>query len=155
MRRVEIREAAFEDVALIAANARPADVAELAATGSDPAMAMYKGLVVSTHAWTGLVNDEPVCMFGVAPRSVVTGRGAPWLIGSTGLERYVATFIRRCAPEVQKMRDSYNLLENFVDARNDLAIRWLMWLGFTIQPAAPYGINGEPFHRFLMETDHV
>lgn len=155
MRAVEIRAADFDDVELIAANAREADVLELAAVGSDPATAMYKGLVMSTHAWTGLVNGVPVCMFGVAPRSVLSGRGYPWMIGSRLLERYAVTFIRRCMPQVQKMRDSYNLLENYVDARNELAIRWLMWLGFTIQPAAPYGLNGEPFHRFLMETEHV
>lgn len=155
MRLVEVRVAEFEDAALIASNARAADVVELAALGTDPETAMYKGLTVSTHVWTGLVDGAPVCMFGVAPRSVVTGRGCPWMVGSSLLDRYAVTFIRRCGAQVQMMRDSYNLLENHVDARNELAIRWLMWLGFTIEPAAPYGVNGEPFHRFLMETEHV
>lgn len=49
----------------------------------------------------------------------------------------------------------FALLTNYVDARNAVSIRWLRWLGFEIEPAAPFGIHGLPFHRFSMRVNHV
>ena len=146
-------EALPEHVEAIAADTRQADVDELfASSGITPETAMWKGLVCSTHAWTGLIDDRPVCMFGVAPRSVLSGRGYPWLIGTNRMEREARVFLRECRPQVAVMRGVYNLLENYVDARNVKAVRWLRWLGFEIAPAAPYGDLGLPFHYFKMES---
>jgi hypothetical protein len=49
-----------------------------------------------------------------------------------------------------RMRAAYPQLENHVDARNRRALRWLGWLGFTIEAPAPWGVEGRPFHRFWM-----
>ncbi|WP_421707117.1 hypothetical protein [Algihabitans sp.] len=52
-----------------------------------------------------------------------------------------------------RLQGRYDHLENWVDARNARSIRWLRWLGFTLEPAAPYGRFGRPFHRFWIRTD--
>lgn len=151
--RARVVEAQPEHVEAIVADARHADVDELfAATGITPELAMWKGLACSTHAWTGFFDDRPVCMFGVAPRSVLSGRGYPWLIGTNLMERHALVFLRECRPNLEQMKSAYNLLENYVDARNVKAVRWLRWLGFDISPAAPYGDLGLPFHYFKMEV---
>ncbi len=50
------------------------------------------------------------------------------------------------------MLDLFPHLQNYVDARNEISIRWLKWLGFRFDPKpVPYGIWGLPFLRFQME----
>lgn len=149
-------EAMPEHVPLITADVRQADIDELyAASEITPELAMWKGLAVSTHAWVGFIDHEPVCMFGVVPRSVLSGRGIPWMIGTNALDRHAAEFLKGCRPQVAEMRSVYNLLENYVDARNTKAIRWLRWLGFEIGPAQPHGPHAAPFHYFKLETNDV
>ena len=41
-------------------------------------------------------------------------------------------------------------LMNVVDVRNGTSIAWLRRAGFTIHPATPVGVKGEPFHLFTM-----
>jgi hypothetical protein len=43
-------------------------------------------------------------------------------------------------------------MRNYVDARHARSIRWLKWLGFTIEEARPMGFAGLPFHPFGMRV---
>lgn len=128
--KVELRPALAEDIAAIAADARAADVAEMAALGTSVEQAMRDGLRLSDWAVTGLLDDVPVCMFGVAPVSVLFGEGAPWLLSATGLLRGQKAFLKACRPVVDAMRASYPRLINIIDQDNTIAMRWLRWLGF-------------------------
>jgi RimJ/RimL family protein N-acetyltransferase len=42
----------------------------------------------------------------------------------------------------------FGRLENYVHAENKASVRWLKWLGFTMDEAAPYGPRGENFIHF-------
>jgi hypothetical protein len=112
-------------------------------------------LQASEAAWTWFVNGAPVCMFGVSPNPVLQGVGMPWMIGTTLLERHAMTFLRRCRPYLEEMSESFVLLQNYVDARNVSAIRWLKWLGFKFDSPQPTGPFGLPFHRFQMKRNFV
>jgi hypothetical protein len=154
--RVEIREACEADIAAILADIREADVTEMAALGITPEIAMADGLKRSDWAMTGLLDGVPVCMFGVAPRSIILGEGVPWMLAANGLERAQVKFLKTCRPAVNLMRASYPKLMNFVHADNSVTIKWLRWLGFAFAPpnwpedAEPprYTINGHPFLLF-------
>lgn len=148
--------AKVRDIARIVVDVRDADRAELLAGWSyTPQRALEYGLRYSSHVWTGFIDYEPVCMFGVVPRSLVGGRGVPWLIGTNRMLRHQFTFLRRCRPYLRQMQEHYSNLENFVDERNTAAIRWLGWLGFTIHEARPMGKQLRPFHRFDWRADNV
>lgn len=129
-----IRTAVAEDIDAILADIRPADVAEMEAMGTTPERAMREGLARSDWTATGLWNDRPVCMFGVAPMNVMLGHGAPWLLGANALEHVQVPFLRASRPAVTAMLASYPRLMNMIDSRNTVAIRWLRWLGFTFDP---------------------
>ncbi|POP42154.1 hypothetical protein CHU32_21130 [Superficieibacter electus] len=130
---------------------RAADAEEFAATnGWSVRRVLETGLRTSTFCCAGLVNGRVVTVFGVAPGSMIGGYGIPWLVGTDELEKYQRTFLRRCGKVVNAMLTVYPYLENYVDARNHVAKSWLHWLGFNIEDAAPYGVNGLPFHRFHM-----
>lgn len=154
--KIELREACEADIAAILSDIREADVVEMAAIGATPEMALRDGLKRSDWALTGLVDDVPVCMLGVAPKSIILGEGIPWMLAANGLERAQVRFLKASRPAVKAMRASYPKLMNFVHADNHVTIKWLRWLGFSFVPpnwpddAEPprYTINGHPFLLF-------
>lgn len=81
--------------------------------------------------------------------------GVPWMLASPTLSRIRKTFLRECRQYVEDMLLRYGHLENYVWAGNTVHIQWLKWLGFTIEPAKPHGIDSQPFHRFYMRTNCV
>lgn len=135
---------------------RQADIDELwAANRVSPAYALRRGIACSTLSWTGTVDGRPVCIFGVAPASLLGSVGVPWMIGTQEIDSHAKAFLRRNKAYVEHMAELYNYLVNFVDARNTRAIGWLKWLGFTILEAKPHGPDGLPFHRFEMRANYV
>lgn len=144
-----------KDVKAVAAAMRPCDAAEIwASSHSTPRHALEKGVASAVFARTGLVGDRPVCIFGVSPGSLLTGIGVPWMLATPGLLRAQRPFLRLSRPLVDAMNDIFPTLVNYVDARNLDSICWLRSLGFTIDEAAPHGVEGLPFHRFS-RTRHV
>lgn len=146
-----IKLAINEDVELLAPKVRKADQDEIyAAFGVDVVTGLQMSFDLSTHAWSGEIDGELICLFGVGPRSILTGNGSPWLIGSDEIEKHSRLFLRNCRPIVQDMLNSYPTLTNWIDARNKTSIRWLRWLGFEIHQARPWGYLQMPFHKFEM-----
>ena len=149
---VEIREVEEGDVAVLVRNMREHDIQEVnAATHMGLRNAVQTSVIMSTYSKTGLVNDELVCMWGVCPISLLSGSGSPWMLGTDLITEKQRIFLRRSKPWLDDIRKDYRYLENFVDARNTMSIKWLKWLGFEMDEAEPYGIHGEPFHKFTME----
>ena len=150
--KVEIREVEEGDVAVLVRNMREHDIQEVnAATHMGLRNAVQTSVIMSTYSKTGLVNDELVCMWGVCPISLLSGSGSPWMLGTDLITEKQRIFLRRSKPWLADIRKDYRYLENFVDARNTMSIKWLKWLGFEMDEAEPYGIHGEPFHKFTME----
>lgn len=138
----------------VAENMRAPDRAELfAATGiRDAAALLTQSMALSASSRpasrVGKAGGEVVCIFGVAPGNLVCGVGVPWMVGTEQLAAHAAHFLRACGPVVAEMGAEYAVLRNHVDARNHLAIRWLKWLGFTLDDPAPHGPFGLDFHKF-------
>lgn len=154
MARVEIILATLEHAADLAPRMREADRLEaMAAHGRSPLMCTRFSVMLSWEAWTGIVGNDVVCMFGVAPLAMAGGVGCPWLLGSDAVERHGMAFARRNKPMVKGWLNTFPILRNHVDARHLVAIRWLHWIGFDIRiPAEPFGPKGLPFHAFEMRA---
>ena len=159
---ITIRPARLRDAQTLAPRLRGADCEEvMASSGVTPLIALRRSLRASLkesgpggagRAWAGLVGDELVCVWGVAPAS--DGTGIPWLLGSDGIETHQRAFLRRNRAYLAEMEEGRALLCNRVDARNTASKAWLAWLGFTLEPAAAYGPHGVPFHFFWKRTAH-
>lgn len=122
-----------------------------AATGLDPEAVLPLGVRISFPAQTMVAPDgEPVGLCGVVP---VNGEGVVWMMATDRLPTLPMTFLRHCGQWVREVSAQYPRLYNVVDARNEVHIKWLRWLGFTIHPAAPYGPLGIPFHSFEMKRN--
>jgi hypothetical protein len=82
------------------------------------------------------------------------GIGAAWMIGSTGLQplRVQKALLRESREMLDVLQAMFpTMLYNFVDARNDCAIRWLKWLGFTFDDPIPMGRGKHPFFPFYRQ----
>ena len=150
--KIEIRDVEPGDIDMLVENMRKHDIQEVnAATRMGIRNAVKTSVNLSSYSKTGLVNDELVCMWGVCPISLISGSGSPWMLGTDLIEKKQRVFLRRSKPWLNDIRKDYRYLENFVDERNVMSIKWLKWLGFEMDEAEPYGIHGEPFHKFTME----
>ncbi len=117
---------------------READLRELEALGTAPRSALHAGLEHPQFCYTVLAEDEVVAMFGVAPMVGNPSIGVPWLLSDDKfLKLFSFRFLRRCMTYVNRMNDLYPTLVNWVDARNESAIRWLYWCGFKFLNAIP------------------
>lgn len=151
--RVGIVPATMDHAMHVATHARPEDVAELwACSHATPLHAIKRGMRSSSMTFAGLIDDEPIAVFGVVPASLLTGIGCPWMVATPELERVHKTLLRCSRVGLAAMAEVYPHLVNFVDARNDKAIRWLRWLGFTIHAPITHGIERRPFHPFELRT---
>lgn len=148
---VIIRPATEDDARDLAPRLREADAEEVWATSlKTPEQALLSSVRMSTHAWSGFVDGNLVCMWGCGPASMLDRIGVPWMLGSDDVLKHQKAFLRRNREYVQEMLSCYTRLVNWVDARNTVSIHWLRWLGFEIGEALPHGALNMPFHRFEM-----
>lgn len=153
MAKIEVRETALQDVVSLALNLRASDADEIRAYGqTDPLKSLTSSAARSMLCWSAFADGELACVLGVAPLSVVSGIGSPWMIGTPVLDRHQRVLIRRTPEYISKMLKAFPHLVNYVYAQNTTSVRWLRRLGFTLHDAEPYGALGEPFHKFEMRV---
>ena len=152
MARRRLLPATEDHVAYIAANMREPDVAEIwAAARMSPYDALAFSMRASREPMTGLANGRPVCMFGISTATPLSEVGHPWMLATAEIEDHARALVAGSRRYMEMARERYAHLENYVDARNAKAVKWLEWLGFILDPAAPFGIEGLPFHRYHWE----
>lgn len=145
---IAITPTTYEDCLDLALTMRESDKEEVYATAHyTPKQALLFGLTNSLVTYTVKVNDELVMIFGVSKLPFVYG-ACPWMLAADNIEKYGVVFYRNTKKHMDAMLIQYGYLENYVDARNEKSIKWLSWLGFTIEPPEPYGLDGKMFHRF-------
>ena len=157
MVEIDIIQAHPGHIKQIASIMRQADRDEVWASHlASPAEALEISLGFSPMAWTGRLDQQPFCMFGVAVASPQCRHGAPWMLGGPQIERHSLGVLRRSRVCIAEMTKHYPVLSNLADARNRTSLRWLNWLGFTIRPAIPHGPFNLLFHPFeLRSSPHV
>lgn len=141
-----------EHVAFVAEHMRGADRTEIWLSSRHlPLPALKASVARSTvDCYAVLADDVPLAIFGVGSASAISVQGSPWLLGSTSFMFHRRELALASRPMVNYLRGGYTLLENWVHADNIVSVRWLRSCGFTIEPAAPFGPFGAPFHRFWM-----
>lgn len=143
------------EIAELVAHLRPQDRAECIAGGCDDIHeAIREGVAHSLLSWTGRVDGQVACIFGVRPVTFLGREGVPWMLGTPLVAANARAFIRNSRPYIAQMLRAYPHLMNYVHAPNHQAIGWLKRMGFTLGEAvtAP---TGELFHPFEMRAPHV
>lgn len=149
-----IRSAEEGDIPLLAPDVRQPDVEELwASSHLTPYEALKMSFLVSRDTcFVGLVDGAPFCMFGVRTPTLLSNVAVPWMIATKDIELCSRGFLRASKEIVRLWSDQFSLMQNYVDARNTVSIRWLQWIGFSVYYPKPYGVDKLPFHRFEMRS---
>lgn len=153
--KVFVREAFRDDVRSLGPRLRRADRAEVIARGMDPELALESSWESSTQRYA-MIRSDGTCIgiCGVGPahhmsQNLGMSVGCVWMLGSNDLRLVRYSFLRQCKEWVDTLGRNYDILWNWVDARNALHLKWLEWLGFKIIGTAPIGQSGELFHQFI------
>jgi hypothetical protein len=134
-------------VARIAKRMRPHDVRECFAFGRSPKQALRAALAASPLSWTALLDGKPVAMFGLAPADMMSGVGAPWMLGTDEVPKGARKLLSWGPHFVEAMQREFPTLANYVSEENRQAHRLLRAFGFDIE--ADSVILGDlPFRRF-------
>uniref|UniRef100_UPI002DD64C2C hypothetical protein n=1 Tax=Pseudorhodoferax sp. TaxID=1993553 RepID=UPI002DD64C2C len=126
----------------VATRLRRADVDEMALIHGVDAddlcvrLSLLRASVAASRAgecWAAhdAATSEPVAVFGVAPTNWIDNEAAPWLLGTEALPRYGRDLVAMARDAVEDWSQRWSLV-NRVDARNDVAVRWLRRVGFDV-----------------------
>ncbi|CAB4124943.1 hypothetical protein UFOVP61_49 [uncultured Caudovirales phage] len=151
---VEARAVEPGDIVELVVKMRQADIDELEAVGvQDFVKEIRSSVERSAFSYTFWVDGGLACIIGVVPAGgLFDPHGIPWMLGTDLVTVNQRALMRTCRPYIRQMLQAYPVLFNFVHADNHRAVRWLKCVGFTLQPAQPFGPLGAPFHRFDMKA---
>lgn len=120
-----------EDIGAIAASMRPADKREVKLlSNQDPHEALTQSYRLSSVTRTLSYRDQPLIMYGTS--EFQKGIGIVWGLGSDALDKHVVGFLRMSKSEVEILQGGYQALFNYVHADNELHLRWVEYVGFTL-----------------------
>jgi len=147
------RPATPADIAFVADDMRPEDVAEVKAqSGATPRDALLYCLLKSKPCMAMVGRHGSVVgVWGVIPENETAGR--VWMLGRQAMLDDAGdrrTFLRQSRIELAKLQAQYPVLFNVVDARNEVHVRWLRYMGFTFICKHPnWGPEGRLFYEFV------
>ena len=96
-------------------------------------------------------KGNPCVVCGVMPHQEVAGMGIPYLLATEEFFEYTRLFARESKLWVQEASSKFPVLYNMVAADNIKAVRWLKWLGFTLDAKTEnQGRFNIPFYPFYL-----
>lgn len=146
-----VRPAIPEDVS-IADLLTDADKAECVAAGHTPRSAISTSIAHSVEAWVAEEPRGPLAVFGVAP-GPAPGMGAPWLLCTPLFARHPISMVKLARHLIARWHETFPVLANAADARNEAHLRFLRRLGYQLHPPVP--LQGHLFIPFHRQSEHV
>lgn len=86
-------------------------------------------LKLSGEVWSGYVDEELICCWGLIPPSVFSTTAYLWMWHGASVAEHQFLFIRRSQIEVERMLTRYETITGHCEVVNTSGIRWLRWLG--------------------------
>lgn len=102
----------------------------------------------SVVSFCGLLDDEPVIIWGVLMPGLLGNEGVIWALTSNEIDKCPLVFVRRSKIELEKLRWLFKELTGFVAAEYERSARWLAWLGFDVGPS--FVFNGKSIRRIKL-----
>jgi len=156
---IEVIDTEACHIEVLANTMRLEDVEEVRAShGHTPIEAIESSVRNSTMTKAIVINGDVVGIMGVVPVAIIGGEGCPWWLSSTNLDKYKLSFIKLLKANSEKLfgiKEGYDILYNYVDARYQKSVKWLKWMGFQVSTnTVPYGQEGCQFHGLRWRANH-
>lgn len=83
----------------------------------------------SLFAWTGLVDGQVACMWGIIAPTALSTRGYLWLFTTKLVDQHKFLFVRHSQLVIEEMLKIFPKITGTVVATQTRSILWLKWLG--------------------------
>lgn len=146
-----VKPASLEEAIWLSSRLRPEDQREVeAATGNSPEAVLKEAFEIATECYTIRLNDEirPVAIFGVSASYTYPMTAVPWLLATPDIMRGSIALLREAPKWLTAWAQTYGMLYNIVDSRNQFHLRWLVAAGCRLGNYA-VEINGHKFIPFF------
>ena len=155
MSRLTYRLTLIPDCYYVAQRMRSADRDEVASCGRTPIRCLLNGYIYGHKCITILIDGIPIAICGTVISNAKEPKAASiWLLGTDGITEHKRLFIENSKAYLDYLCEGYDLVWNYVDARNRVHIRWLRWLGFVfIRSTTDKSIDGTSFYEFAKITN--
>ena len=151
-KNILIRTSIYSDAEYIAKHMRRRDIEEIWASHEHiPIQSLTIGLEKSDICLTGLIDNEPVVMFGIVKMNEETG--SIWLLGTDRIIEARRHFMEISKKFIRFFLQMYPNLCNCVHVNNLKSVVWLRKCGAKIEDARSLGKHGELFHFFSLQED--
>ena len=139
----------------VARHMRQSDADEIRfSVNKSPGKGLRDSVEVSEYSGTVLDSDNvPLLTFGLAPICKLTGVGAPWLLGTDESLKHKRSFIADGRDIIGRMLKVYPNLQNYVYVENEVSVRWLKAMGFTMDESVVLPQSGKEFMKFHMSKE--
>lgn len=137
------------DISELEANIRPEDRREAEEVGLCPVLHSIAACAFESRPCYTIksLSGQLGGILGAIPDG--RGGGMVWMLGTTLIERHSIAFLRGSREVLADLHARYPLLYNRADARNEVHLKWLRWLGFSFINLIPeYGPYKVPLIEF-------
>jgi hypothetical protein len=134
------------DGTLLAPNLRLADRREVIAhSGSSAREALELNLQASDKAWTVILEEEPIAIFGY----IRSGEDEAniWMLGSDKIKDIKWQFLRESKRWLIAVMEDFSRVWAIADVRNIAHKDWYEWLGFSVVTTILTGPFNLPFYH--------
>jgi hypothetical protein len=125
---------------------RRVDYGKIEQAGLNTIRELNRVVASSVFSWAGFIDDEVVCLWGVQCDDLLSRKGLLWLITTPNVEERAFTFVRASQRTLEKMFETFDTIEGYVEADFDRSIKWLRWLKFAIEP--PFMVKDKQIRYF-------
>jgi hypothetical protein len=106
-----------------------------------------KAVVQSAEVWAGLVDNEPACLYGIIPPTLLSNRAYLWLLTTDLLDQHKFLLIRHSQIVIDRLLEQFDTLVGNTMMGDKRAVKWLKWLGaefgYPERGIAPFHITRE------------
>jgi len=149
-----VRESVAEDLVYLEPRLRDADKREIRdVTGLEPMASLSLGYKISKPCFTILApkTGDPFAILGVVPEQYFPEMGMIWMHCTNDLPPF--SFLRYAKTVLYDIiggQYGYEVVSNYVDARNEVHVRWLRWMGAKLLDVVHVEGSGVPVHPFII-----
>ncbi len=146
--KIEIIPATREHIPLVLATCRGREREQLMRLGARASDYVRQVIESSSEAWSGFIDDELACMWGVDHGTLIGNSARIWLAGTAAINEHPFAFVRHSQIRLAELRKRFHYIYGVVEVDNEQSMRWLRWLGFTLSPTEY--VNGYALKKFSM-----
>jgi len=124
--KIKIEESKVIDLASVIKRSPHAD-----AVGAERKLRSFMNK--SVYTWAGTVGGETACVFGLIAPTILADEAYLWLLVTDLVEDHQFLFVRYSQRFIEEVLTDFRAIVGDVEITNTRAIRWLRWLGATVQ----------------------